>query len=112
MRICPSCKSENPDDRDFCQECNAYLRWEPTVLAPSVPRREAEEAAPPSPSPPEPAPGDAPAQSSAFVAQRLRVIKEPAEPAVEAPAEDAPAAAPTPTKTKTLPNRTETLTIT
>ena len=35
MRICPNCRRENADDRDFCEECNAYLRWEPTVLGAS-----------------------------------------------------------------------------
>ena len=31
MTVCPNCRYENLDDRDFCRECGAYLRWdEPT----------------------------------------------------------------------------------
>lgn len=31
MSVCPSCQYENVDDRDFCRQCGAYLRWdEPT----------------------------------------------------------------------------------
>jgi hypothetical protein len=31
VTVCPSCQYENPDDRDFCRQCKAYLRWdEPT----------------------------------------------------------------------------------
>ena len=33
MTVCPSCSYENLDDRDFCRECGAYLRWdEPTEV--------------------------------------------------------------------------------
>jgi beta-lactam-binding protein with PASTA domain len=112
MRICPSCKSENADDADFCQECNTYLRWEPTVLAPSVPRREAEEAPPPSSSPPDEPAGGAPAKSPAFVAQRLPVIKEGAQATADTPVEEAEPPPPAPTKTKAMPTAPETVTIT
>ncbi len=70
MRVCPNCSRENPEDRDFCEECNTYLRWEPTVLTPSVPARPA--GAPPSTSEPPSVPG----RPAGHVAQRLPVIKE------------------------------------
>jgi beta-lactam-binding protein with PASTA domain len=114
MRICPSCKSENPDDADFCSECNTYLRWEPTVLAPSVSRREAEEEAeaPPSSSPPDAPAGGASAKSAAFVAQRLPVIKEGAQAPADTPVEEVEPPPPAPTKTKAMPTAPETVTIT
>jgi beta-lactam-binding protein with PASTA domain len=125
VRICPSCKSENPDDADFCSECNAYLRWEPTVMAPSVGRHGEEAAATPPAAPPPAAPvdgdGEAPAKPAAFVAQRLPVIKEgmtAAAAASAAPPAEAAAArasrpeAPVHTPTKTLPAEAETVTIT
>ncbi len=44
MTICESCGHENADDVDFCKQCGAYLRWDPTrVDMPSV--------APPAPDP-------------------------------------------------------------
>jgi beta-lactam-binding protein with PASTA domain len=84
VRVCPNCRRENSDESDFCEECNAYLRWEPTVLAPSVPGGKSG-AAPSAPAPP---PVDVPERPPGQVAQRLPVIKEGqtfAAPAAESP---------------------------
>lgn len=91
MRICPNCRRENEDDRDFCEECNAYLRWDPTVLAPSV--SGGGSSTPPSPLPsPTPPVSPATGRPPGEVAQLLPVIKEgqtlgsqPPAPAAETP---------------------------
>jgi len=93
MRICPNCRRENADELDFCEECNAYLRWEPTVVGPSV-------SGGGSGTPIMPAPAKAPPAAPATgrppggVAQRLPVIKEgqtlPPEPPARAPAPETP----------------------
>ena len=51
MTVCPNCQYENSDDRDFCQECKAYLKWD-------VPTEE--ELGPVTPPPPELVDPDAP----------------------------------------------------
>src|SRR5438105_5757130 len=102
MRVCPSCRTENPDDRDFCSSCNTYLRWEPTVYAPSVPSSAGTPAAAPPSAPdeatqPDPPPAAAPpeAEESRHALQRLPVIKEGTREYAAAPA-DAQATAPPP----------------
>jgi hypothetical protein len=38
VTTCPECGFENPDDRDFCAECQSYLRWDQTEeIRPSAP---------------------------------------------------------------------------
>jgi beta-lactam-binding protein with PASTA domain len=57
VRICPSCATENPDDRDFCSQCGEYLRWEPTQYVQAVePPKPDPEPAPPEPEAPQPEP--------------------------------------------------------
>jgi len=84
MRVCPNCKRENPDDIDFCQECNTYLRWDPTVFTPAVPSGTQETPPAPTGTPPVAATDRPPGQ----VAQRLPVIKEGQT--LPTPAADAP----------------------
>jgi beta-lactam-binding protein with PASTA domain len=72
MRVCPKCSHENADDRDFCERCNTYLRWEPTVLTPSV--SGGTEATPQAPV--DPSADTLPPGPISHVAQRLPVIKE------------------------------------
>jgi beta-lactam-binding protein with PASTA domain len=55
MRICPKCSHENVADVDFCENCNAYLRWDPTRFVRAVPAAPATETGPPAP-PSEPEP--------------------------------------------------------
>jgi beta-lactam-binding protein with PASTA domain len=97
MRICPSCSTENPDDRDFCSSCNTYLRWEPTQYSPSVPSVAQTPAAPAPPGAPEDAatqadPPPAEPEQSRHALQRLPVIKPEGTRQYEAAPSDAPAA--------------------
>ncbi len=97
MRICPSCSTENPDDRDFCSSCNTYLRWEPTQYSPSVPSVAQTPAAPAPPRAPDDAPTQAdppPAESeqSRHAMQRLPVIKPEGTRQQETAPSDGPAA--------------------
>jgi hypothetical protein len=51
VTVCPNCLYENPDDRDFCRECKAYLKWDVPTEA---------ELGPVTPALPEPVDPDAP----------------------------------------------------
>jgi beta-lactam-binding protein with PASTA domain len=37
VRTCASCGTENADERDFCESCGEYLRWDPTQYIQAVP---------------------------------------------------------------------------
>jgi uncharacterized membrane protein YkgB len=63
VTVCPSCQYDNVDDRDFCRECGAYLKWdEPTEevsATPAAPEPEPVESEAPTvvlPPPPKPEP--------------------------------------------------------
>lgn len=57
MIVCDRCGTENEDGVDFCRECKAYLRWEPTQALSAITTPEpkpAPEDPAPEPQPPEP----------------------------------------------------------
>jgi beta-lactam-binding protein with PASTA domain len=100
VRVCPSCKHENSDDLDFCEECNTYLRWEPTIFAPSPSATGEQGSGTASPGKAQEPDIQVPGRPAGQVAQQLPVIKpEDLEAGVseEAPAAPAPAPAPAPT---------------
>jgi hypothetical protein len=83
MTVCPSCRYENLDDRDFCRECGAYLRWdEPTEVEHTPVTTSQPEPVEPEfptveiPPPPEPTPAPVPVQHAEPV---LVTLKQPGD---------------------------------
>ena len=85
MTACPNCQYENLDDRDFCRECGAYLRWdEPTEVEDTpVTTTRSEPVGSETPTavpPPEPRPGPEPEPVSVLPAEPVLVtLKQPGD---------------------------------
>jgi beta-lactam-binding protein with PASTA domain len=95
VRVCPSCKHENSDDLDFCEECNTYLRWEPTMFAPSPSATGEQGSGTASPGKAQEPDVQVPGRPAGQVAQQLPVIK-PEDLEARASEDPPPAPAPTP----------------
>jgi beta-lactam-binding protein with PASTA domain/Tol biopolymer transport system component len=113
VRVCPSCKHENSDDLDFCEECNTYLRWEPTMFAPSPSATGEQGSGTTSPGKAQEPDIQVPGRPAGQVAQQLPVIKpEDLEARVSEEAPPAPAPAPTPAPTAEAPAAADSVLIT
>jgi hypothetical protein len=91
-RLCPSCGTENADDVDFCSNCGAYVRWEPTRITSAI-----KPAAPPAAPAPQAPPVDGDGQAAAQVAQQpVAAPGQPVQPVAPPPPPAAPQPPPEP----------------